>query len=78
MADCRKCVHFIPYSEMPDDLVEQDLVWIAKFRPGEHLLGHCRKRNLPVTYATGPCRFFVKKDSHRQQTLEKWIPLPKW
>ena len=60
-ADCRLCKRFIPASEMNDELKEQALIWIAKNRPNEPLLGWCSRFDRPVTHYTGSCYAFLPK-----------------
>ena len=60
-ANCRNCKYFIPVSKMSNDLKEECLIWIAKHRPSEELLGYCSKFKRPVTYFEGICSGYKPK-----------------
>ncbi len=60
--DCRKCKFFKPVEELSEQELHDAWVWIAKNRPGEELLGYCTKFDRPVTYFTGKCYGFERKE----------------
>ena len=67
-ADCRKCIHFIPFDKLDDHLKEVACVQAAKwFRKDP--LGWCRKRDSVITYYEGTCRFFSRKPE-KYRTLD--------
>lgn len=57
MADCRKCVFFIPYELLTDEYKEKAAVQAAK-RGIYHPLGWCQLYDRVVTYYRGRCRGF--------------------
>ena len=72
-ADCRKCVHFVPYEQLDDETREQALVWVEKFRPGERLLGWCNAYNRPVTYYVGSCYRFMPKPTPKAKRITEYL-----
>jgi len=73
MADCRICVWFKPRYEMTNEELEQAYIWLAKNRPDKQIiLGWCSMYNRPVTYYTGKCRGFKKKQRY-YHSLDEYI-----
>ncbi len=62
MADCRKCVYFIPVEEMSDYDRENALRWVRRRRPHARLLGWCKAYERPVTYYKGDCPRYVRRE----------------
>ena len=73
MADCRKCIYFVPYDALDPETLEKALVWIAKHRPGAELKGWCRYYGQPVTYYTGRCKAYTPKRPRPVATLERFL-----
>ena len=57
------CRFFIPKEQLDPVTLEQAYVFIAKYRPDQHLLGWCRRYRRPVTYYTGRCSGYTPKDN---------------
>ena len=73
MADCRRCIHFIPVDALDPGTLEKALVWVAKHRPGAELKGWCRYYERPITYFTGRCRAFRAKQSRPVKTIDQFF-----
>ena len=72
-ADCSRCRYFISKDEMPEELVERAERWVALHRPGQQLIGWCRRFKRPVTYQYGKCHGYIpKQDNSRQMRLEQF------
>ncbi len=69
--DCRKCVFFIRFDDLDDELKEKATEQAA-WRGGEPL-GWCKYFNRVVTYYRGYCSAYTPKQIN-QQSLKKYIP----
>lgn len=62
MADCRKCIFYIPPENLDEQTRGKALRWIHRRRPGSKLLGWCQVYMRPITYYTGKCQSFRPKE----------------
>jgi len=61
MADCRKCIFFISFEQLSDDVKEKTVVQAAK--RGKEPLGWCTRAGHVITYYRGRCRFYTPRSS---------------
>ena len=65
-ADCSRCIHFIPRSEMtPEQREAAERAALEKHGRADLYWGWCRKRNAPVLYLKGSCRYYEPKGRRR-------------
>ena len=58
IVDCRRCRFFVSKKDMDDAFLEAVLGYARRHGVREPVLGWCEKRQAPVTYYRGRCRFY--------------------
>ena len=71
-ADCRKCKFFKPVEKLSFASRVVLERWVERNRPGEPLLGFCRKFRRPVTYYEGECSGYSPKEL-KQLKLDDYV-----
>jgi len=65
-ADCSRCIHFIPRSEMtPEQREAAERAALEKTGYRDRYWGWCKRRDAPVLYLKGSCRYYEPKGRQR-------------
>lgn len=65
-ADCSKCVYFVPRSGMtPEQHRIAEQAALEKYGERNAYWGWCKKRDAPVLYLKGSCRYYEPKGRQR-------------
>ena len=74
MADCRKCIHFVPPDQLGKlDYWEYEKAESMRFHYPSEFLGWCRRWHKMITYYVGKCRYYTPKQARNDLTITQFL-----